>query len=142
MNQNFIFFPCLGLMLLTVVVLLRMFCTRVSAIKSGNVDVKFFKTYDIKTETPMLMTQASRNFTNLFEVPTLFYMVCAFALITHNVDETMYIAAWIYVGLRYIHSVIHLTHNKIYPRMGAYALSWFVLVFMAISLGCKILKGV
>ena len=140
MNQNFIFFPCLGLMLLTSVVLLRMFFTRVKAVRSGSVDVKFFKTYDMDIKTPMLMTQAARNFSNLFEVPTLFYMVCAFALITQNVDEIFYSAAWIYVGLRCIHSYIHVTHNKIYPRMSVYAMSWLVLMFMGISLGYKILK--
>ncbi|MBC7428562.1 MAG: MAPEG family protein [Bacteriovorax sp.] len=139
MNQNYIFFPCLGLLVLTVVVLLRMVLTRVSAVKNGTVDVRFFKTYNLPGNLPNHMAQASRNFTNLFEVPTLFYMVCVFALITRNVDSLMYIAAWFYVGLRCLHSLIHLTSNKIVPRMSVYIASWLVLGFMGLLLAYKIL---
>jgi hypothetical protein len=142
MNQNIIFFPCLGLMILTVLVLGRMFVMRVSAVKNGSVDIRFFKTYDMQTNAPMLMTQASRNFSNLFEVPTLFYMVCAFALITKNVDGVMYGAAWLYVGLRCVHSFVHLTSNKIIVRMSVYAMSWTVLIFMGLLLGYRILEAI
>lgn len=139
MNQNYIFLPCLSLLILTFIVLIRMFLTRVRAVKEGSVDVRFFKTYDIPVNSPKLMMQASRNFTNLFEVPTLFYMVCSFALITKQVDEVMYGAAWLYVLLRIIHSVIHLTSNKLGLRMSVYALSWSVLFFMGLLLGQRIL---
>lgn len=141
-NQQFIFFPCLTLMLLSALVLIRMFLTRVQAVRSGSVDFRYFKTYDPLLNSPVLMTQASRNFTNLFEVPTLFYMLCAFALMTQNVDMVMYTAAWMYVGLRCVHSFIHLTSNKIGPRMAAYSLSWIVLLFMGILLAIKILQAV
>lgn len=139
MNQNLIFYPCFALLLLSVIVLLRMFLTRVSAIKSGRVDFRHFKTYETaNTNLPTQMTQASRNFTNLFEVPTLFYMVCAFALITQNVDGIFLWLAWVYVAFRYLHSVIHLTSNKIIPRMSAYGLSWIVLVIMGFILAFRI----
>lgn len=142
MNQNLIFFPCLGLMILTALVLVRMFLMRVSAVKNGSVDIRFFKTYDLQTNAPILMTQASRNFTNLFEVPTLFYMVCAFALITKNVDGVMYGAAWLYVGLRCVHSFVHLTSNKIIVRMSFYSTSWGVLLLMGLLLGYRIFQTV
>ena len=142
MNQNLIFFPCFALMLLSFLVLVRMFLTRTEAVKKGEVDIKFFKTYDLQVSGPVLMRQAARNFTNLFEVPTLFYMVCTFALITQNVDELMYGAAWFYVALRCIHTVIHLTTNKIFQRMSFYATSWIVLVFMGFLLASKILKSI
>ena len=140
-NQQLIFFPCLALIFLCALVLVRMFFTRVKAVRSGSVDFRYFKTYDLDINPPILMTQASRNFTNLFEAPTLFYMICAFALMTQNVDRVMYVAAWIYVGLRYIHSFIHLTSNKIGPRMGVYSLSWIILLFMGILLAYKILQA-
>ena len=138
MNQNYIFLPCLALLFLSIVVLIRMFLTRVNAVRNGSVEMRYFKTYDMPVSTPSLMIQASRNFTNLFEVPTLFYMVCLFALITKNVDNIMYGAAWFYVILRCIHSAIHLTSNHIRQRMGVYTLSWIVLIFMAILLASRI----
>lgn len=119
-----------------------MFLTRASAVKKGTVDFRYFKTYNEAKDLPIPMLLASRNFTNLFEVPTLFYMVCAFALITQNVDGILLWEAWLYVALRYIHSVIHLTSNKIMPRMSVYGFSWVVLLAMGISLGYKILLSV
>ncbi len=142
MNQNLIYFPCLALLLLSAIVLVRMFLTRASAVKKGTVDFRYFKTYNEAKDLPIPMLLASRNFTNLFEVPTLFYMVCAFALITQNVDGILLWEAWLYVALRYIHSVIHLTSNKIMPRMSVYGFSWVVLLAMGISLGYKILLSV
>lgn len=142
MNQNLIYFPCLAMLILSAIVLVRMFLTRVNAIKKGSVDFRYFKTYNEARDLPVTMLQASRNFSNLFEVPTLFYMVCAFALATQNVDEVMLWEAWLYVGLRYVHSMIHLTSNKIMPRMSFYALSWVVLLAMGISLGYKILLSI
>ena len=85
-----------------------------------------------------LMVQAARNFTNLFEVPTLFYMICVFALVTQNVSAGILSAAWIYVALRVAHSFIHTTNNKIILRMNIYGLSWVVLLYMGLSLGYKI----
>lgn len=140
MNQNQIFFPCFALMILTFIVLIRMFIARVQAVAKGEIEVKYFKTFDLQSTTPILMTQASRNFTNLFEVPTLFYMICVFALITQNVDPIMYKAAWLFVALRFIHSVIHLTNNKIYPRMSVYGLSWIVLITMGFLLTTRIIE--
>lgn len=142
MNQNLIYYPCFALLILSALVLIRMFLTRVFAIKSGTVDFRYFKTYNAADgQLPMQMVQASRNFTNLFEVPTLFYMVCAFALITQHVDEIFLLMAWLYVALRYLHSAIHLTNNKITPRMTTYFFSWVVLVGMGITLATRIYYG-
>jgi hypothetical protein len=140
MNQNYIFFPCLGMLILSNIVLMKMFFTRVEAVKNGTVDIRFFKTYDLQGNNPKLMTQASRNFTNLFEVPTLFYMVCAFALITKNVDGIMYSSAWAYTIIRCAHSLVHTTSNKIGQRMGLYSMSLIVLLFMGLLLGYRILQ--
>jgi hypothetical protein len=40
-----------------------------------------------------------------------------------RVDPTALAVAWIYVGLRAVHSVIHLTYNNVLHRLTAYALS-------------------
>ena len=138
MNQNLIYFPCMAMMILTLTVLLRMFATRVRAVRNGSVDIRYFKTYDMDCTKSPLMVQAARNFTNLFEVPTLFYMICVFALVTQNVSAGILSAAWIYVALRVAHSFIHTTNNKIILRMNIYGLSWVVLLYMGLSLGYKI----
>ncbi len=135
MNPNLIYFPVLAMIILTFAVLIRMFLMRVKGVKEGTVEFNYFKTYDATTTLPTHMVQATRNFTNLFEVPTLFYIVCSFALITKQVDQVMLSLSWAYVALRVLHSFIHLTINKIKPRMTTYALSWIVLLVMSVRLG-------
>lgn len=44
-----------------------------------------------------------------------------------RVDQTALALAWTYVGLRAIHSVIHLSYNNVVHRLTAYALSNAVL---------------
>lgn len=140
MNQNLMYFPCLAMMILTVLVMLRMFFMRVLAVKNKDIDVKYFKTYNTGS-APRLMLQADRHFVNLFEAPVLFYMVCGFSVITFHVDSKMLWAAWIFVFFRCIHAFIHVTSNKITPRMLAYVGSWVALLYMGLSLGYKLLQA-
>ena len=133
-NQNLIYFPCLAMLILSAVILIKMFIGRVTAVKSGAVDVKYFKTYNHGCP-PHRMLQTDKNFSNLFEVPTLFYMICLFSLTTFKVDHFMLGLAWLYVFCRYVHSFVHVTSNKIAPRMMTYGLSWIALLLMGIKLG-------
>ncbi len=141
MNQNLMYFPCLAMLLLTFLVLLRMFILRMRAVKNKDIEVTYFKTYN-KGDAPRLMLQADRHFSNLFEMPVLFYMVCAFSVITFHVDSKMLWAAWIYVFFRVLHAFIHLTSNKLVPRMLAYAFSCMTLLYMGLCLGYKLLQAV
>lgn len=134
MNPHLIYYPVLAMIILTFSVLIRLFILRVKSLREGSVDIRYFKTYDLPATLPVLQTQAARNFTNLFEVPTLFYVVCAFILVMNQVDQVFLILAWTYVAVRAFHSFIHITSNKINPRMISYTLSWIVLLVMAIRL--------
>ena len=133
-NQNLIFIPCFSLVLLTGFVLTVMFIRRVKCIKGGEVDPSHYKTYNTGASEPRAVVQASRNFTNLFEAPTVFYMLCVFALVMKVVDQSLLYMAWTYVALRLIHTVIHITSNKINPRLLSYAISWMVMVIMAVKI--------
>ena len=133
MNQNLMYYPCFAMLVLSGIVLIKMFRLRVAAVKRGDIKVNYFKTYNAGSPTHQML-QADRNFTNLFEVPTLFYMLCLFGVVTFKVDHFLLGAAWFYVFCRYLHSIIHITSNKIAPRMGIYALSWIALIVMGIKL--------
>ena len=116
--QNQIFYPMFALILWTAIVLVIMFKRRVSAIKSKQVSFDYFKTYQLdESKLPQLMLQASRNFTNLFEVPTLYYAIILFGRSAFVVDRVFIIMAWSFVLLRILHSYIHLTSNKVILRM-------------------------
>lgn len=134
MNQQLIYFPFLAMVLLTAFVMFFMFTRRVRDVKSKKVSIKQFKTYQSLEGSSDAAIQASRNLSNLFEAPTLFYGLCLFALALNKVDQIILVLAWAYVVLRVGHTYIHLTANNVMKRMQVFALSWIVLVVMAIKL--------
>lgn len=72
----------------------------------------------------------SHNYTHLLEQPTLFYAaVVIIALMGAAAGDVL--AAWIYVGLRVIHSVWQATVNRIPVRFSLFMLSTFALVYLA-----------
>ena len=137
MNQNLIFYPCFAMLILSSVVLIKMFRQRVAAIKAGDIEINYFKTYNLGNPSNKML-QADRNFTNLFEMPTLFYMLCLFSLATFKVDHLFLAVAWFYVLCRYLHSIVHITSNKIVPRMGLFTLSWLALLMMGFKLAVEL----
>lgn len=135
MNQSLIYLPCFFLILWTGLVMIVMFIRRVDAIKQKNIKLSYFRIYrGTEEQLPEKMVQASRNFTNLFEVPTFFYALSLFAFVLNGVDLFILISAWAFVVLRVVHSIIHLTSNNVIWRMQAYTLSWIALLFMGFKI--------
>lgn len=122
-------YPMAAMVLLTGIVLVRMVRGRFAAVKSGQVDARFYKTYQDGTE-PRAAAQNSRHFANLFENPVLFYAACMVAMITGQGTGVIVWLAWAYVACRVAHAVVHMGSNKIPPRMMVYAASWVVLLAM------------
>lgn len=139
MNQNLMYIPCYAMIILSIIVLIRMFITRVDAIKNGKLKISNFRTLNQLENAPEQMLQASRNFTNLFEVPTLFFTVAIFTVITFQVNYFTLICAWIFVLFRFFHSYVHLTSNNVKIRMVYYSLSWLALFVHGTYLLIKIL---
>ncbi len=117
----------IGLALVTLVVTLWLVVVRIKVTRSGEVKVSYYTTYQEGTE-PDYIIQATRNLTNLFDFPLLFYVVCTLSYLTAIVDDTQLYLAWGYVALRAIHSLIHLTYNVVPHRLGVFLISVAVLV--------------
>ncbi len=138
-NQQLIFVPCLILILITFSVLIVMFTRRVKNIKSGEVPPAYFKTYTTDHRESVKTIQAQRNFTNLHESPPIFYTLCIITYLTGNVTELMIGLSWAFLALRIAHTIIHITTNKLRPRMLSFAGSWLVIVIMSVVLLTKII---
>ena len=70
------------------------------------------------------------NFRNLFEVPVLFFAICCVLAITDNVTPLQIGLAWLYVALRVVHSLIHLTYNRVTHRSGVFITSTLCVFLM------------
>lgn len=73
---------------------------------------------------------ANPNFADLLEMPVLFYVICLMLYVTSRVDELFLVLAWVYVGLRALHSIVHLTYDTLSHRMALFALSNLVVIVM------------
>lgn len=122
-------YPMAAMVLLTFIVLVRMVRGRFAAVGRGEVDARFYKTYQGADE-PRAAAQNTRHFINLFENPVLFYAACVVAMVTGQGGGLMVWLAWAYVACRVLHALIHLGSNRIPPRMAVYGASWLVLLAM------------
>ncbi len=75
-------------------------------------------------------TQAMDNFNNLLQVPFLFYVWCLASIMLQLQDWLMLVGAWLYVGLRYWHTTIELTHNRVMQRFRVWMTSNVTLVIL------------
>lgn len=66
--------------------------------------------------------QSLDNFSNLFELPVLFYVLCLALAATGLTTPGHIAAAWVFVALRVAHSLIHLTYNRVIHRFIAWML--------------------
>ena len=116
-----------ALVLLTTVVSIRLLVMRFGAVKSGKISVGYFRLFK-GADVPTQMEQAARNYSNLFELPILFYAAGAIAIGLHLETITLIIISWLFVLSRVLHSWIHLTSNNVLHRLKAF-LFGAVLVF-------------
>ncbi len=113
---------CAALAGLSGLVMLRLLWVRVSEMKARQVGMHQVSTSQ-EVNARLSQVQASDNFRNLFEMPVLFYAWCAVLLATEHATDEMALAAWAYVGLRVVHSLIQCGPNQVTHRFVAYFLS-------------------
>jgi hypothetical protein len=140
MNEARILYPVFAMFLLVSIVLLRMRSLRFAAVRKQEVDADFYKAYPEGGE-PEPLRVIGRHFSNLFEMPVLFYAVVLMIYVTHNVSTFLVVCAWLYVVLRYVHSAIHLGSNNVIARFSAYFGSAFVLAMMWVTLLVQLLRA-
>ena len=139
MNYDLIY-PMAAMVILTFTVLIKMFRSRVAAVKAGEANTGYYKTYQEGGE-PRETAQLSRQFANLFESPTLFYAACIAGMVIGEKATVLVVLAWVYVALRLAHAVIHTGKNKLQPRLRAYFSSWLVLLGMWGTLVASVATG-
>lgn len=124
-----ILYPAFAMAALTFFCVSRMGLLRFSAIRRGEIDGRFFRLYK-DYEEPEYLRVMSRHVVNLYEAPVLFYTISIIAFVTETVSILTLALAWAYVALRYVHSYIHLTSNRVVHRFRIFATSQFVLLIL------------
>lgn len=127
--------PALALMLLTFVVWLYMGVLRLRFLSKNRISPRHVATPELMNSVvPDRIQWPANNLKNLFELPVIFYVICAFTLALHQADGLLTGLAWTYVLARAAHSAIHCTVNLVRPRFAAYMASSIVLWLMVARL--------
>lgn len=121
--------PCVGMVSLTALVWVKLYVDRIGEMRRRRIDPQSLAVSGAKAEI-LQDTAASDNFRNLFEVPVLFYVLCLAVTTTGAATPALVAAGWAYVALRALHSLIHVTYNRVMHRFTAYAASTLLLFGM------------
>jgi hypothetical protein len=129
MNVTNLIYPMAAMVLLTAAVLVQMYRARIAAVRSGQIEIEYFRLHQGARE-PEGSAKFARHFVNLFEVPTLFYVACLAAMAAQVATPAMIGLAWAYVLVRVAHAYIHLGANRLRIRRNVFAIGWLVLLVM------------
>jgi hypothetical protein len=135
-----ILLPCAALVAVTAIVWVRLYVVRLGEIAEKRIEPQSVRN-SLLGAGAFERVEASDNFKNLFEVPVLFYALCASLAASEQVTPLFVIGAWLFVALRALHSFIHCTYNVVMHRFYVYAAStvlifalWAVFAFRLIAL--------
>ena len=132
MQQPEIFRPVFAMIFLTMAVWLYMYARRIPFILGNRLRPEQLTPLELARISPPAVRNPSDNLKNLFEIPTLFYFLALYLYTRQQVDRTYLVAAWIFVGFRVVHSIVHCSINIIPLRFWLYAASTAVLWLMVI----------
>jgi len=138
-SPTLILYPLFAMFALVAAVLMRLRSLRFAAVRRREISLGFFRTYRGDDE-PEALRVTARHFANLFEVPVLFHVVVLMIYVTGQVGYWLIGCAWLYVALRYAHSIVHLTSNDVIIRFTLYAASGVVLAVMWATLLVQLLR--
>ncbi|MES2904110.1 MAG: MAPEG family protein [Pseudomonadota bacterium] len=135
LNEYFLVQPVVALLAWSAFMFIWMYAIRIPAMIKAGIDLKNRvggQGKDLDAILPPEVQWKAHNYNHLMEQPTLFYAMC-FALIVTGCDSPIALyAAWTYVALRIVHSLIQSISNRIRYRF---------LVFMLASIALIILIG-
>lgn len=120
---------CAAMVALTLAVGIRLCVQRLREMRQRRIPPQAVATSRQAAEQ-LHAVQAADNFRNLFEMPVLFYALCALALAMHVESTWLAAGCWLYVLLRSLHSAIHCTTNRVVYRFAAFAVSAVLLALL------------
>jgi hypothetical protein len=131
-NQYYLIMAFAAMAVLVFIVALRMLQSRVVEMRAKRIHPQATSN-SIQMAARLENVQAADNYKNLFEAPVLFYALCAIAISTGYLPDWLIIGAWAFVALRYLHSFIHCTYNKVMHRFATFLISMLLVVGLCVA---------
>lgn len=137
MNQTVIFWPLIAQIVLVFLVYALLGLHRRNALRSGRATPDQFRE---NRNEPQESIFASNNLRNQFELPILFYVVVLCIYVTHGNTILTLTLAWLFVLLRYLHALVHVTSNAMRLRSPLFAVGYLVLGILWLVFALHILN--
>ena len=105
---------------------------RVGSVIRKKVDMRDVNKYGWKG----WIKQAGNNYSNQFEAPVIFFVLCIFMTLVdlstrvHSISPLFITLAWLFVVTRVVHAAIHLTFNRVPIRFLVFFLGMLCLMVM------------
>lgn len=129
--------PVVALMAWTMIMWCWMYATRIPALqKHPEIDEKRMvgsTGASLRAQLPERVSWKADNYNHLHEQPTLFYAVCLLLALMGQGSDLAALLAWIYAGLRVVHSLVQATANVVLVRFVLFALSSVVLIALIVQ---------
>ncbi|WP_210490076.1 MAPEG family protein [Microvirga antarctica] len=90
---------------------------------------------------PTRTQQISNAYGNQFELPVLFLILVALAIITRKADLVFVVMSWIFVVTRLVHAFVHVTSNKVQQRFMVFLIGALILALMWIMFAMRIIAA-
>lgn len=135
--DKFLVLTVVAQVLLISVVMVIMGRRRFAAARNKEIHHSAFRTMDLAGANESVIT-ASRNFDNQFQMPMLFIFAVLFTLHFGLADLVFVLLAALFVALRLLHTVVHITSNHVRMRFNLFLLSCVVLWSFWIRLAVKL----
>ena len=119
--------------ILTIMIGLIGIRARITSVSNGQVKARYFKLMQGQ-EVPEIVTKTTRCFSNMFEVPVLFYVVCTLYVVLGIESLVGLVFAWLFIIFRIVHAYIHITYNLVRHRMYAFGASVLCVLFLWVNL--------
>jgi len=123
--------PMLALIVWTFVIWVWMYATRIPAMRAARINPKRIKRKSDLDPLPVSVQQIADNYNHLHEQPTVFYVLAIYTHLAGTADPLNATLAWVYVGLRVVHSLVQCTSNFVPVRFMVFSLSSIVLMVLA-----------
>jgi hypothetical protein len=136
MTYSPILIPVVVLIAWSLVICMWMAATRLPAMKQAGIDATKLiggRGQDLEGVVPDKVMWVSHNYNHLMEQPTLFYALSISLAIAGLGNGINLWLAWIYVGLRVVHSLVQATTNRVKYRGPLFGISSLVLISLTVS---------
>ena len=137
--------PVVALMIWTMIVWAWMYAARIPAMQaSKDIDTRNLHGgtgKDLDGVLPDRVQWKAHNYNHLHEQPTVFYAVAIVLAIIGAGDGVPALLAWIYAGLRVIHTIVQVTANRVLVRFVLFAVSSIVLMALIGIAAARVFAG-